>query len=64
MLTELAATRLPFQYLVMDTHYTAGWFTRLASRLGLTWVGTLPPKTTVVWRGRASGSPSSPGGSA
>jgi hypothetical protein len=52
MLTELAATRLPFAYLVMDTHYTAGWFTRLASRLGLTWVGTLPPKTTVVWRGR------------
>jgi DDE superfamily endonuclease len=52
MLTELAATRLPFAYLVMDTHYTAGWFTRLASRLGLTWVGTLPPRTTVVWRGR------------
>jgi len=52
MLTELAAARLPFQYLVMDTHYTAGWFTRLAGRLGLTWVGTLPPKTTVVWRGR------------
>jgi DDE superfamily endonuclease len=52
MLTELAATRLPFAYLVMDTHDTAGWFTRLASRLGLTWVGTLPPKTTVIWRGR------------
>jgi DDE superfamily endonuclease len=52
MLTELAAARLPFAYLVMDTHYTAGWFTRLAGRLGLTWVGTLPPKTTVVWRGR------------
>ena len=52
MLTELAATRLPFQYLVMDTHYTAGWFTRLAGRLGICWVGTLPPKTTVIWRGR------------
>jgi len=51
MLTELAAADLPFAYLVMDTHYTAGWFTRLAGRLGLTWVGTLPPKTTVVWRG-------------
>ena len=52
MLTELVAARLPVAYLVMDTHYTAGWFTRLAGRLGLTWVGTLPPKTTVVWGGR------------
>ena len=52
MLTELVAARLPFQYLVMDTHYTAGWFTRLAGRLGICWVGTLPPKTTVVWGGR------------
>jgi hypothetical protein len=52
MLTELVAARLPFQYLVMDTHYTAGWFTRLAARLGICWVGTLPPKTTVIWRGR------------
>ena len=52
MLTELAATRLPIAYLVADTHYTAGWFTRLASRLGITWVGTLPPRTTVVWHGR------------
>jgi hypothetical protein len=52
MLTELVAARLPFTYLVMDTHYTAGWFTRLAGRLRITWVGTLPPRTTVVWRGR------------
>jgi hypothetical protein len=52
MLTELVAAGLPFSYLVMDTHYTAGWLTRLAGRLGITWVGTLPPKTTVVWRGR------------
>jgi hypothetical protein len=52
MLTELVAARLPFSYLVMDTHYTAGWFTRLAGRLGICWVGTLPPKTTVLWRGR------------
>jgi DDE superfamily endonuclease len=52
MLTELVAARLPFAYLVMDTHYTAGWFTRLAGRLGICWVGTLPPRTTVIWRGR------------
>jgi hypothetical protein len=36
----------------MDTHYTAGWFTRLAGRLGVCWVGTLPPRTTVIWGGR------------
>jgi hypothetical protein len=52
MLTELVAARLPFQYLVMDTHYTAGWFTRLAGRLGITWVGTLQPRTIVVLHGR------------
>jgi hypothetical protein len=52
MLTELVAARLPFQYLVMDTHYTAGWFTCLAGRLGVTWVGTLQPRTTVVYHGR------------
>jgi hypothetical protein len=52
MLTELVAARLPFTYLVMDTHYTAGWFTRLAGRLGICWIGTLPPRTTVIWRGR------------
>jgi DDE superfamily endonuclease len=52
MLTEVVAARLPFAYLVMDTHYTAGWFTRLAGRLGICWVGTLPPRTMVIWRGR------------
>jgi hypothetical protein len=52
MLTGLVAARLPFSYLVMDTHYTAGWFTRLAGRLGVCWVGTLHPRTTVTWRGR------------
>jgi hypothetical protein len=52
MLTELVAARLPFQYLVADTHYTAGWLTRLAGRLHITWVGPLPPRTTVVFNGR------------
>ena len=52
MLTELVAAQLPFTYLVMDTHYTAGWFTRLAGRLGITWVGTLQPRTIVVVNGR------------
>jgi hypothetical protein len=52
MLTEVCAAGLPVAYLVMDTHYTAGWLTRLAGRLGVAWVGTLPPRTAVVWRGR------------
>jgi hypothetical protein len=45
-------SRLPVQYIVGDTHYTAGWFTKRLNRLGLTWHGTLDPKTTVVWRGK------------
>lgn len=44
--------KLPVRYIVGDTHYTAGWFTKRLCRLGLTWHGTLNPKTTVVWRGR------------
>lgn len=42
---------LPCQYIVFDTHYTAGWFTKRLARLGLIWQGTLDPKTHVVWRG-------------
>lgn len=42
----------PFDYIVGATHYTAGWFTKRLAKLGLTWQGTLDPKTTVVWRGR------------
>ena len=34
-LTEVRAAGLPVAYLVMDTHYTAGWLTRLAGRLGV-----------------------------
>jgi hypothetical protein len=33
MLKELAAYGLSFEYLVFDTHYTAGWFTKMVSRL-------------------------------
>jgi hypothetical protein len=51
-LVELVvASRLRVEYIVGDTHYTAGWFTKRVARLGLTWHGTLDPKTTVVWRG-------------
>jgi hypothetical protein len=51
MLRELVAARVPFAYLAFDTHYTAGWFTKRLHRLGITWVGTLPPRTVVVYRG-------------
>jgi hypothetical protein len=43
---------LPINYIVGDTHYTAGWFTKRLARLGLEWQGTLDPKTHVVWRGK------------
>jgi hypothetical protein len=43
---------LRVDYIVGDTHYTAGWFTKRLTRLGLTWHGTLNPNTSVVWRGR------------
>lgn len=52
MLTEVIAAGLGFDYLVMDTHDTAGWFTKLVGRLGVAWVGTLHPRTSVVWQGR------------
>src|ERR671929_213061 len=52
MLRELGAARCPTAYLVGDTAYTGGIVSRTAARLGLTWVGTLAPRTTVVYRGR------------
>jgi hypothetical protein len=42
---------LRVRYIVGDTHYSAGWFTKRLARLGLTWHGPLDPKTIVVWRG-------------
>jgi hypothetical protein len=51
-LVELVvASRLRVEYIVGDTHYTAGWFTKRLARLGLIWHGTLDPKTTLIWRG-------------
>jgi hypothetical protein len=48
----VVASGLKVHYIVGDTHYSAGWFSKRLSRLGLTWHGTLDPKTTVVWRGK------------
>jgi len=52
MLKDVVAAGLKCQYIVFDTQYTAGWFTKLVGRLGLIWVGTLGPRTNVVYRGR------------
>lgn len=52
LVTAVVLAELPVSYIVGDTHYTAGWFTRRLARLGLTWHGTLDPKTIVVWRGK------------
>jgi len=43
---------VPSGYMVFDTHYTAGWFTKRLARLKMTWHGTLDPKTIVFWRGK------------
>jgi hypothetical protein len=48
----VVASELRVLYIVGDTHYTAGWFTKHLSRLNLTWHGTLDPKTNVVWHGK------------
>ena len=52
MVIAIVQTKLPVAYIVGDTHYTAGWFTKRLTRLGLTWQGTLDPKTSVIWRNR------------
>jgi hypothetical protein len=52
MLKEVIGLGLRPRYIAFDTHYTAGWFTKLVGRLGLIWVGTLHPRTIVVWRSR------------
>ena len=52
MLEEAIAWGLKCQYIVFDTLYTAGWLTKTIGRLGLIWMGTLNPRTTVVWRGK------------
>ncbi len=53
MLKEVVGSGLSPRYIVFDTHYTAGWFTKMVTRLGLVWVGTLHPRTR-----SSSGAPS------
>jgi hypothetical protein len=52
MLRELVAAGCPAAYVVGDTTYTGGHLSKAAARLGLTWVGTLSPRTTVVYHRR------------
>src|SRR4051795_221787 len=52
MLREVVAIGCPGAYLVGDTAYTGGIVSKTAARLGLTWVGTLAPRTTVIYHGR------------
>src|SRR5262245_58782686 len=52
MLHEVVAASCPAAYLVGDTAYTGGCVRPTAERLGLVWVGTIAPRTTVVYRGR------------
>jgi hypothetical protein len=52
MLREVVAAGCPAAYLVGDTAYTGGCVRPTAERLGLVWVGTIAPRTTVVYRGR------------
>lgn len=52
MVQEVLAAGLAFDWLAFDTHYTAGWFTKRLSAYGVTWHGTLDPKTTILWRGQ------------
>lgn len=52
LVSAVVAARLPVRYVVADTGYTAGWFTKRLARLGLVWHGTLAPATTVVWHGQ------------
>ena len=52
MLKEVIGAGLAFEYIVFDTHYTAGWLTKVVGRLGFIWQGTLSPRTVVIWRGK------------
>jgi hypothetical protein len=62
MLKEVVGLGLRPKYIVFDTHYSAGWFTKMVGRVQLIWVGTLHPRTIVLWRGlRGDPSPSWPG---
>jgi hypothetical protein len=50
LVEAVVAARLTVEYIVFDTAYTAGWFTKKLTKLGLTWQGTVQADTIVYWR--------------
>ena len=52
MLREVVAAGCPAAYVVGDTAPTGGQVRKTAARLGLVWVGTIAPRTTVGYRGQ------------
>jgi hypothetical protein len=52
MLRAVVAAGCPAAYLVGDTAYTGGAISKTAARLDLVWVGTLQPRTQVIYRGQ------------
>jgi hypothetical protein len=52
MIYEVLTRDLPIEYVVFDTHYTAGWLTKALTHCGLVWNGTLEPKTIVYFHGQ------------
>jgi len=50
MMKEVLATNLRerIAYIVGDGGYTAGWLTRLITRLGMQWNGILMPQTNII----------------
>lgn len=47
---EVVAAGCPVAYRVGATAYTGGCISEAIGRWGLVWVGTLSPRTTVVYR--------------
>lgn len=51
MVKDVLAAGSRCDYVVFDTRYTAGWFTKLLGRSSLTRARTVGPRTHVLWRG-------------
>jgi hypothetical protein len=52
MVAEVYQEGLKITYVTGDTLYSGGWLVKKLTRLGLTWVGVLHPRTTVIYRNR------------
>lgn len=52
MVGEVYQTGLEITYVTGDTLYSGGWLVKKINRLGLTWVGVLHPRTTVIYHNR------------